>query len=116
MLTLFSAFMLFLSVCMSQHGVLKAYRISNIRMPIKRINTNNLMTFECCFLISKYHENCNAMSSFIILRHVSLHHGTLLFAVQINVYISSLWSLFIVYYLSLKKTDILISFGWLKRD
>ena len=28
------------------------------------------MTFECCFLISQYHENCNAMSSFTVLRHV----------------------------------------------
>ena len=39
-------------------------------MPFKRVNTSNLMTFECCFLISQYHENCNAMSSFTVLRHV----------------------------------------------
>ena len=39
-------------------------------MPFKRVNTSNLMTFECCFLIPQYHENCNAMSSFTVLRHV----------------------------------------------
>ena len=39
-------------------------------MLFKRVNTSNLMTFECCFLISQYHENCNAMSSFTVLRHV----------------------------------------------
>ena len=39
-------------------------------MPFKRVNTSNLMTFGCCFLIPQYHENCNAMSSFTVLRHV----------------------------------------------
>ena len=39
-------------------------------MSFKRVSTSNLMTFECCFLISQYHENCNAMSSFTVLRHV----------------------------------------------
>ena len=38
-------------------------------MPFKRVNTSNLMKFECCFLISQYHENCNAMSSLTVLRH-----------------------------------------------
>ena len=38
-------------------------------MPFKRVNTSNLMTFECCFLISQYHDKCNAMSSFTVLRH-----------------------------------------------
>ena len=36
-------------------------------MPFKRVNTSNQMTFECCFLISQYHENCNAMSSFTVM-------------------------------------------------
>ena len=49
---------------------------------------NNLTTFECCFLISKYHENCKAVSSFTVIRHVPLRHGTLLFAVHLNVFIS----------------------------
>ena len=40
---------------------------------------SNIMTFECCFLISKYHENCNAISSVTAIRHVPLHHGTLFF-------------------------------------
>ena len=39
-------------------------------MPFKQVNTSNLTAFECCFLISQYHENCNAMSSFTVLRHV----------------------------------------------
>ena len=39
-------------------------------MSFKRVNTSNLVTFECCFLIPQYHENCNAMSSFSILRHI----------------------------------------------
>ena len=53
MLTLFSTFMSFLSVCMSQHG------IQTVLSNDKRLNaiqagkhTSNLMTFECCFLIS----------------------------------------------------------------
>ena len=33
-------------------------------------NTSILTTFEWCFLISKYHENCNVMSSFTVLCHV----------------------------------------------
>ena len=37
-------------------------------MPFKRVNPSSLMTFECCFQMSKYHENCNAMSSFTVLR------------------------------------------------
>ena len=52
---------------------------------------------ECCFLISKYHENCNAMSFFTEIEYVSLRQGTLVLAVQLNVFISSLWFLFIVY-------------------
>ena len=43
------------------------------------------MTFGCCFLISKHHENCNGMASFIVIRHLPLQHGTLLFSVQLNV-------------------------------
>ena len=39
-------------------------------MSFKRVNTNNLMTFECYFLIAQHHENCSAMSSFTVLRHV----------------------------------------------
>ena len=64
---------------------------------------NNLTTFECCFLISKYHENCNAMSSFIAIRHVPLRHETLSFPLKLNVFISLLCFLFIFYFL-FKKT------------
>ena len=39
-------------------------------MPFTQVNTSNPMTFECCFLFLQYHENCNAMSSFTVLRHV----------------------------------------------
>ena len=45
-------------------------------------------TFECCFLISKYYENCNAMSSFTVIRHTSWN---ILFVVQLNIFISLLW-------------------------
>ena len=59
----------------------------------------NLM-FECCFLISEYHENCSVMASFIVINHASLRHGALFaFAVQLNVVVSLLWFLLIVYYL-----------------
>ena len=44
--------------------------MSNIRMPIKWVNTSTLMMFECCFLISNYHDNYNVMSSFTALHHV----------------------------------------------
>ena len=49
----------------------RVYQMSNVWMPFKWVNTNNLMTFEWCFLISKHHENCNAISSFTVLHHVS---------------------------------------------
>ena len=39
-------------------------------MSFKRVDTSNLMTSECWLLISQYHENCNAMSSFTVLRHI----------------------------------------------
>ena len=64
---------------------------------------SNLMTSECCFLISKYHENCNAVLSFTVIRPVPLRHETLSFPLQLNVFIKSLCFLFIVYYL-FKKT------------
>ena len=62
-------YLLFLSVFMSQYVVQMG--LSNL----KRQNANqtgqethsNLMTFGCCFLISKYHESCNAMSYFTFL-------------------------------------------------
>ena len=60
---------------------------------------SNLTTSECCFLTSKYHENCNATSSFTVIHHVFLRHGKLSFVVQLNVFISSLWFLFIEHYL-----------------
>ena len=44
------------------------------------------------------------MSSFNLICHVPLRHETLLIAVQLNVFISLLRFLFIVYYLFLKKT------------
>ena len=57
MLTLFSTFISFLSVCMSNRMAYRVafeqvYQMSNVRMPFKRVNSSNLMTFECCFLIS----------------------------------------------------------------
>ena len=63
---------------------------------------SNLTTFECCLLISKYHKNCNAMSSFTVIRHVPLCHETHSLPLQLNVFIS-LCFLFIIYYL-FKKT------------
>ena len=44
--------------------------MSNVRMPIKRVNISNLMTFEWCFLVSKYNQKCNAVSFFTVLHHV----------------------------------------------
>ena len=67
----------------------QVYQMSNVWMPFKWVNTNTLMTFEWCFLISKYHENCNAMSSFTVLHHVSWKKN--FFAVQSNFFISLLW-------------------------
>ena len=88
-------------VCVSM-AFKRVCQISNVRMPIERVksvNTSNLTTFECCFLISKYCENCNAMSSFTVIRHVTLRYGTLSFPLQLHVFISSLCFLFTVYYL-----------------
>ena len=91
MLTLFSTFMSFLPVCMSQHG------IQTVLSNDKRLNaiqagkhTSNLMTFECCFLISQYHESCNAMSSFTVLHHVPWNF---------YLHCSSMFSLFVYYIL-----------------
>ena len=53
--------------------------------------------FECCFLISRYHENCNAMSFLVVIEYLSLRQGILVLAMQLNVFISSLLFLFIVY-------------------
>ena len=67
MLTLFYTFMLFLSVCMTfQTGLCNVKRLNAIQTG----NISNLMTLEYCFQISQYHENCNAMSAFTVLRHV----------------------------------------------
>ena len=68
-----------------------------VNPPFKRVNTSNLMMFECCFL--RFH------SMIRITCPPSLYYvmylGTLLFAVQFNVFISLLWFSFIVYYLFL---------------
>ena len=48
----------------------QVYQMTNVWRPFKRVNTSNLMTFKCCFLISWYRENCNAMSSFTTLGQV----------------------------------------------
>ena len=75
----------------------RVYQMSNVWMPFKRVNTSNLMTFECCFLISK-------IMRIAMQCHPSLYYvmylGTLLFAVQFNVFTSLIWFLF-VYYLFL---------------
>ena len=73
---------------------------------------SNLTTFECCFLISNYHENCNPMSPFAVIHHVPLRHETLSFPLQLNVFISSLCSLFIVYNL-FKKQSCIYVFVWM---
>ena len=52
---------------------LRIYHMLNVRMPFKRVNIkqfNNLAMFECFFLISKYHEDWNAMSSFTVIHRV----------------------------------------------
>ena len=63
----------------------RVYQMSNVWMPFKRVNTSNLMTFECCFLISK-------IMRIAMQCHPSLYYvmylGTLLFAVQRNIFIS----------------------------
>ena len=70
-------------------------QMSNVWMPIKRVNTSSLMTFEWCFLISKYRENCNAMSCFTALRHVPWNT----FICSAAQCLISLWFLFTTYYL-----------------
>ena len=89
----------------------RVYQMSNVWMPFKRINTSNLMTFEFCFLIWKYHENRSAMSSFIVY---VIYLGGLFFAVQFNVFTSLLWFLFIVYYLFLVMQQITNTVSLLK--
>ena len=87
-------------------------QISNVRMQSNGLGVytrSNVTTFECCFLISKYHENCNAVSSFTVLHNVPLCHETLSFPLQLNVFISSLCFLFIVYYLFKKHWHIHVS-------
>ena len=41
----------------------------SIKCQTLEYQSSNLTTFECCFLISKYHENCNVMSSFTVIHH-----------------------------------------------
>ena len=52
----------------------------------EHVQSNVLMLLS----VSIYHENCSVMSSFTVVRHVPLRHRTLSFAVQLNVFISSL--------------------------
>ena len=54
--------------------------------------SSSLTTFEFCFLISKYHENCNAMSSFTVIRHVPLRHYK-----HFHFHCSSMFSLLVCY-------------------
>ena len=101
----------------SSNGSIKSQTLESKSNGLGAYTCSSLTTFECCFLISKYHENCNATSSFTIIRSVPLLHGTLLFAVQLSVFVSLLF--FICYLLSFfkKSTDVfMFSFGWLKRD
>ena len=103
-------FYLFVGVSMAFKRV---YQISNVRMPINKLGAytrSNLTTFECYFLISNYHENFNAMSSFTVIRHVPLLHETFSFLRQLDVFISSSCFLFTVYYL-FKKTLTYSCFG-----
>ena len=60
-------------------------------MPFKRVNTSNLMMLEWCFLVSKIMRI--TMQCYPSLCYVE-YLGTLLFAVQHNVFISLLWFLF----------------------
>ena len=66
--------------------------MSKVTMLFKQVNTSNLMTFEWCFLISKIMKI--AMQYYPSLYYV-MYIGTLLFAVQCNVFMSLLWFLFI---------------------
>ena len=69
----------------------RVHQISNVWMPLKRVNTSNLMTFEWCFLIPRIMRI--AMQCYSSLYYV-MYLRTLLFTVQRNVFISFLWFLF----------------------
>ena len=70
MLMLFSTFMLLYLFAWVSMAFWWVYHMSNVRITLKWVNTSILTTFEWWFLISKYHENCNAISSFTVLCHV----------------------------------------------
>ena len=46
------------------------YQMPNVRMSFKWVSFSNLMMFEWFFLILKYLQNCNPISSFTVLHHV----------------------------------------------
>ena len=72
-------FYVFAWVCMVFYGripvyqswvCMLVYQMPNIRMSFKWVSTSNLMMFEWFFLILKYLQNCNPISSFTVLHHV----------------------------------------------
>ena len=98
MLMFFSTFMSFLSVCMTLHGIRTA------QSHLKRLNTiqkgKHLQSNDVWMLLHDFIVSWDAMQCHPSLYYV-MYLGTLLFAVQFNVFISLLWFLFIVYYLFL---------------
>ena len=115
--SLFSTFLPFLSVCMTQYDVqtrLSNFKVQNANQTDSDQTSSNLTTFECCFLISQYHENCNAMSSFTVICHV--HRSTFIYkaAQSINVFISLLQFLIIVYYIFVVVQQIMKTVSLLK--
>ena len=104
------------SICLYElawhsNGSIKSQMLKCQSNGLGALTRSNVTTFGCCLLISKYHENCNAMPSFTIIHNVPLHHEILSFPLQLNVFISSLFTVF------LKNTNIfMFLFGWLKWD
>ena len=70
------------------------------------------MRLESCFLILKYHENCNAMSSFTVICHVPLRYETLICMFSLVHY--GFYLLFI--FLKINNDIYMFLLGWLKRD
>ena len=56
------------------NGPIKSQRLECQSNGLGVYTRSHLTTFECCFLVSKYHENCNGMSSFTVIYHVPLCH------------------------------------------
>ena len=110
----------FLSICMSQHDI----RISNAKhLNVIQTGKHQQSNDDLMLLPDfKDHENCNAMSSFTVLRHVSwntficsavqcFHQFAMVLFI---VYYLVLWFPFIVYYLFLVMQQITNTVSLLK--